>query len=207
MIFIQKLRMNHKIPLIFVWLSTWTPSISHRSPTSKGCITNRKMMASKVVLHELPNIKTTRRTWELIRSRNFPVVMPRIRSHMMNIMMPTTKFTMRWRLFTAVLVSSSVRASALRSLKALTCISFNLLPQDADRNIKGMNKLFVQNDLISYHPVFEGRFADSMTLRCSFKEAHGPWSLLFWHKPHQVLHVYGPDIYSSNSFSYDKVTV
>lgn len=102
-------------------LYTWTPSTSQRSPTSNGCITNKKMMDSNMVLQVFPNTNATTTTWELTKSKNLLVAIPKITRQMTRMMMLTKTFTIWWSLFTAVFVSFSVNASALRSLKAFTC--------------------------------------------------------------------------------------
>lgn len=101
-------------------LYTWTASISHRSPTSKGCITNKKIIDSNMVLHVFPNTNATTTTWELMKSKNLLVAIPKITRQMTRMMMLTKTFTIWWSLFTAVFVSFSVKARALRSLNAFT---------------------------------------------------------------------------------------
>jgi len=101
--------------------STWTPSTSHRSPTSNGCITNKKMIASKTVLQEFPNTNTANRSWDPMKTRKCKIGVPSMASQTIKMTMPTIMFNMLWSSSTAVFVSFSDSASALLSLKAFTC--------------------------------------------------------------------------------------
>lgn len=78
------------------------------------------MIASNMVLQVFPKINATRTSCELRKSRNLLVAIPRMRSQMINMTMPTMMSTIRCSLLTAVFVSFKVKASALLSLKALT---------------------------------------------------------------------------------------
>ena len=100
--------------------ATCIPSISQRSPTSNGCMTNKKMIASNMVLQVFPKINATTTIWELRKMKNLLEAIPNTISHKINIRMPNMTFTMWCSLSTAVLVSFSVKARALRSLNALT---------------------------------------------------------------------------------------
>ena len=73
-----------------------------------------------MVLRVFPNMKTATRSCELSRTKNFDVAIPRMRSQRASTINATTTLAIWWSLFTAVLVSLSVRASALRSLNAFT---------------------------------------------------------------------------------------
>ena len=77
-------------------------------------------MASKIVFIVFPNTKTATRSCELVNTKKCVVAMPRISSQRADTMRPTTTFPIWLSLLTAVLVSLSVRARALRSLNALT---------------------------------------------------------------------------------------
>lgn len=83
-------------------------------------MTNKKIMASKTVLHVFPNTNTTSRNCELRNSKNLLVAIPKISSHMIAMMTETTPLITLCSLLTAVFVSFNVRARALRSLKTLT---------------------------------------------------------------------------------------
>lgn len=95
-------------------------STSQRSPTSNGCITNKKIMASNVVLHVLPNTNTTKSSCELRNMKKCVVATLSIRSHITIISIPTTIFNIWWSLFTAVFVSLRDNARALRSRNTFT---------------------------------------------------------------------------------------
>lgn len=99
---------------------TWTPSTSQRSPTSYGCITNRKMIASKTVLHVFPNINTTKRIWELMNTRKWVIGIPSIMNQVITIITPTRMFNKLWSSSTAVFVSLRDNDRALLSLNAVT---------------------------------------------------------------------------------------
>lgn len=100
--------------------TTCIPSISHLSPTSNGCMTNKKMIASNMVLQVFPKMNATTTIWELTKTKNLLEAIPSTISHKIDIRMPNITFTIWCSLSTAVLVSFSVKARALRSLKALT---------------------------------------------------------------------------------------
>ena len=83
---------------------------------------NKKTIASKTVFSVFPNTKTVRRICELRKTKKCVVAIPRIKSQSANTTIPTTTLAIWFSLFTAVFVSLSVRARALRSLKAFTYI-------------------------------------------------------------------------------------
>ena len=113
-------------PIICIKItSTWTPSISQRSPTSKGWMMNKKMISSKMVLHVFPKTKATTRSWELATRSNLGEAISRTWREMTTIIVATITFTILWSLFTAVFVSFNVNARALLSLKAFTCMQQN----------------------------------------------------------------------------------
>ena len=74
---------------------TWTPSMSHRSPTSNGCMTNKKIIASNMVLQVFPNMNATKTSCELTKRRNFVVAISNINSQITRIIMATKKLSIR----------------------------------------------------------------------------------------------------------------
>lgn len=99
----------------------WLPSMTQRSPTSKGCMTKRKMIASKICLHVLPNTNTTRSSCDERNNIKCVVAIPSTNNHMMITVMNMRALMKRWSLFTAVFVSHSDKANARRSLYTFTC--------------------------------------------------------------------------------------
>lgn len=101
-------------------LNTWTPSMTQRSPTSKGCMTKRKMIASKMVLHVLPNMKTMRSNWDETRTSSCEVAIPSTSTQMIRIIINNTPSKMRCNFLTAVFVSLNDKARARLSLYTFT---------------------------------------------------------------------------------------
>lgn len=119
---------------------TCIPSTSQRSPTSKGCMTNKKIIASKIVFRVLPNMKTATRSCELRKTKKRVVAISRMRSQRANTIRPTTTLAIWWSLFTAVLVSLRVRARALRSRNAFT---YRIMPFNDQLERESENERFV----------------------------------------------------------------
>lgn len=94
---------------------TCTPSMTQRSPTSKGCITNTNMMASNTVLAVLPKINTTRRSWDEMNTSTWVVKNPIKTNQIMMFTRITITETSLFSSSTAVLVSVNERASDFRS--------------------------------------------------------------------------------------------
>ena len=78
------------------------------------------MIASNTVLQVFPNINTTKRSCELIKTRKWIIGTPSIISHIINVMIATRMFNKVWSSSTAVFVSVRDSASALLSLNVLT---------------------------------------------------------------------------------------
>lgn len=95
---------------------TGTPSTTHRSPTSKGCITKTNMIASNMVLQVLPNIKAATTSCDERRTSTFVVAIPIKRSQMIMVTITRIIVTNLFNCLTAVLVSPNAWARAFRPL-------------------------------------------------------------------------------------------
>jgi hypothetical protein len=93
----------------------------HLSPTSKGCNTKRKTIASKIFLHVFPNINTTRSNWDDTKTSRFLVAIPRTNNQMMIRIVNRITLSIWWSLFTAVFVSLRDNERARLSLYTFTC--------------------------------------------------------------------------------------
>lgn len=72
-------------------LLTWTPSMTHRSPISKGCMMKTKMMASNTVL-QVPWKATPSRTICVTTNRiTLIVASPNTKRNTMNMITITTE--------------------------------------------------------------------------------------------------------------------
>lgn len=103
---------------LVLWIGcgiTWTPSMTQRSPISKGCMMKTKMMDSKTVL-QVPWKATPMRTVCVIQNSIILIVATSItKSITMMIITLTTALANLWSCCTAVFVSLSDCARAFRS--------------------------------------------------------------------------------------------
>jgi hypothetical protein len=110
----------HDKNLIKNLLFTWTPPTSQRSPTSNGCITNKKIIISNTDLQVFPKINPTKRSCELKKTRKWTMGTPSIILYIINRMIATRTFSKLWISSIAIFVSLRDIASPILSLNALT---------------------------------------------------------------------------------------
>lgn len=99
---------------------TWTPSITQRSPASKGCTTKTKTMDSKRVFPVLWNKNPMSNSWVVIATKTLVLATSITRRMTIAIITLTTALASLCNCCTAVLVSFRAWASDFRSRYALT---------------------------------------------------------------------------------------